>query len=608
MLRKTVCGVVLVILVLALPALAGRNGLRNDIRGVDFLSRTVADGPHPRVFVYANSVVFQPGNSELPSGIELRADIDPNGNTAARVFFLYLRNQGTGETRYIDDSGLLDPGVVHAMDGSGPTNFNAIDVTEVQGLVLLGPDGIVGPALPVSDLDTGNYQLVLDIREGSGQRTVVYCEFGFNIVDQIVEVIADVASNATWTSNNAYFINNRAIFIQSGAALTIEPGTLVLGTGQNSALVVAKGGKILARGTKARPIVMTSVNPVGQRNRGDWGGLILNGSAPINTGEQEGEGGTGRFGGNNPADSSGELRYVRVEFAGIEFSPDNELNGIAFQGTGSGTLVDYVQVTMNKDDAIEFFGGTTNLKHGIVTRNGDDSLDWVLGWVGKVQFYCAQQSGDDADNGIEADNLSSSNDLTPISSPTIYNATFIGDPSTNPDLSESDIGVLLREGTAGLLRNLVVMGFKESAVDVDDVATVNRVNGILATLTFKSSLFFQNCTQPGNGIGCAGGANQADQFSSELDTVINNKEDLAPFTTKAWMTGEATNRYTMDPNLRDPYSLYPPDFRPELNSPALDLRFVASPPDDGFFDTGVDYIGCVSPTDDWTRGWTYFGN
>ncbi len=605
MLRKTVIGLILVTMALTLPLLGGSNRSGSAHYGIDLQTRTVADGPHPRVFIYANSVVFQPGNSELPSGVELRANIDPNGNTAPRVFFVYLRNQETGQVWYVDDTGLLDPGVVHAIDGSGPTNFNAIDVTVVQDLILLGPDGIVGPALPIADLDTGNYQLVLDIREGSGQRTIVHGEFGFNVVDQIVEVTSDVTGDVTWSSDNAYFINNRAVFVQNGATLTIQPGTLVLGTGQNSALVVARGGKIIARGTKARPIVMTSTNPVGQRTRGDWGGLILNGRAPINTNEQEGEGGTGLFGGDDPTDSSGELRYVRVEFAGIEFSPDNELNGIAFQGTGSGTLVDYVQVTMNKDDSIEFFGGTTNLKHGIVTRNGDDSLDWVLGWQGKVQFYCAQQSGDDADQGIEADNLSNSNDLTPISNPTIYNATFIGDPSTNPDLSESDIGVLLREGTAGFLRNLIVMGFKESAVDVDDIATVNRINS--GTLTFKNSMFFQNCTQPGNGIGCVGGANPADQFSSELDTVINNKEDLAPFTTKAWITGEPTNRYTMDPKLRDPYSLFPPDFRPELNSPALDLRFVAIPPDDGFFDTDVTYIGCVSPTDDWTQGWTYFG-
>jgi hypothetical protein len=584
-------------------ALAGVGNSGNRARDISFLTRTVADGPHPRVFLNTNSVVYTPGQE--PSQITLTATIDPNGNTSPRVFFLYLRNQQTGEIRYIDSTGLLASGVVKAIDGSTSGNFTQTDVTPLEDAILLGPQGHIGPALNVSDLDTGNYQLVLDLREGSGQRTIVFGYFGFAVVDSVIEVPGDITQDTTWSADNAYFINDRAIFVKPPATLTIEAGTVVLGTGQLSALVVDRDAKIRSMGTQARPVVMTSANPPGQRNRADWGGLILNGRAPINTGEQEGEGDTGLFGGQDEHDSSGEIHYTRVEFAGIEFSPENELNGIAFQGVGDGTLVDHIQIHMNKDDSVEFFGGTAKVKYVVSTRSGDDNLDWVLGWRGAAQFVCAQEYGDDADNGIEADNLATNNDLQPISSPTIYNVTFVGDPDTSHGTSGGR-GVLLREGTAGTLRNVIVMGFRQSAVDVDDIATVDRINGTLGNLTFKNSLFYDNCTHPGANVPCTGTTGAA-QFSNESDQVVNNKEDLGTFTTADWITSEATNRSTVDPMLRDPYSFFPPDFRPQLNSPALNLNYVAIPPDDGFFTTDVDFIGCMGATDDWTQGWTYFG-
>jgi hypothetical protein len=200
----------------------------------------------------------------------------------------------------------------------------------------------------------------------------------------------------------------------------------------------------------------------------------------------------------------------------------------------------------------------------------------------------AQQQGDDADQGVEADNLSSDNTATPISNPTIYNVTLIGDPFDEAG-PESDTGVLLREGTAGSLRNLVVMGFKEWAVDVDNQATLDQINA--GNLIFTNSMFWNN-----NGV------NDATMFSDETD----DDGELLPWTTRDWITGEETNRIA-NPLLRDPYYFWAPDFRPALNSPALNRNFVAIPPDDGFFDTSVDYIGGISPLDDWADGWTYYG-
>ena len=154
--------------------------------------------------------------------------------------------------------------------------------------------------------------------------------------------------------------------------LEIEAGTTIYGdSATNGTLVIARGSQIHAHGTAAAPIVMTSDQLEGERARGDWGGLIINGYAPLNIegGEAEGEGDTGTYGGDDPTDSSGILEYVRVEFAGTEFSPDNELNGIAFQGVGSGTTVENVMVKFNKDDGLEFFGGTVEVKYVRLLRD-----------------------------------------------------------------------------------------------------------------------------------------------------------------------------------------------------------------------------------------------
>lgn len=190
-----------------------------------------------------------------------------------------------------------------------------------------------------------------------------------------------ITASRTLSASREYLLRG-AVFVESGATLTIEPGTKVYGEqATRGTLIIAQGGKINANVTAQAPIVFSSDQPVGKQERGQWGGLIINGRAPINTGTAFGEGDTGQYGGTDPHDNSGVLRYVRVEYAGIEFSPDNELNGIAFQGVGDSTVVQYVQVHFNQDDGIEFFGGTVNLKYALVTGARDDSFDWTDGWA-----------------------------------------------------------------------------------------------------------------------------------------------------------------------------------------------------------------------------------
>jgi hypothetical protein len=194
------------------------------------------------------------------------------------------------------------------------------------------------------------------------------------------------------------------------------------------------------------------VNP---SSRGLWGGLVINGFAPINDCPEGAEGGTaactkegeansGLFGGDNPTDNSGVLRYVVVKYAGSNVDPENQLNGIAFQGVGSATQVEYIQVHNNLDDGVEFFGGTVDAKYVVLTGHADDSLDWTDGWTGRLQYVYIEQT-DSGDNGIEADNREGDELATPVSSPSIANMTIVA--------REDQRAIRLRRGTGLKLYN-----------------------------------------------------------------------------------------------------------------------------------------------------------
>ena len=404
----------------------------------------------------------------------------------------------------------------------------------------------------------------------TGNEALVPAETIIDIDGHQVVVLAG-RLNADKTLSAAYdYLLRGAVFVEGGATLTIESGVKIFGEqATNGTLIIAQGSKIMANGTVDAPIIMSSDAFEGSRARGQWGGLIINGNAPTNQGVTFGEGDTGAFGGNNPTDSSGLLRYVRVEYAGIEFSPDNELNGIAFQGVGSGTIVEHVQVHMNQDDGVEMFGGTVNLKYVMVTGARDDSFDWTDGWTGKAQFLVVQHYGDDADNGFEVDNSSKDNEATPRSAATIYNATLVGDPSG----TESDNGMLIREGAAGTFANFIVTGFNKVGLDINNEATHAQADS--GKLVVKNSIFFEN------GKGNFGDEKDDDGFDEAGFAASNGNKET-------------------DPGLRDPFNKSTPDFTLGAGADAVSP---AVPPADGFFEN-VNFIGGVSPSNNWTTGWT----
>lgn len=247
----------------------------------------------------------------------------------------------------------------------------------------------------------------------------------------------DITVNTTWSASNVYLLIGW-VYVKSGATLTIEPGTIIRGDKTNKgALIIEKGATINANGTASNPIIFTSNQAAGSRDYGDWGGIIILGNAVINVtgGSATIEGGIGStYGGSNDADNSGILKYVRIEFPGIAFTTNNEINGITFGGVGNATQIDYVQVSYSGDDSFEWFGGTVNAKHLIAYRGWDDDFDTDYGYRGKVQFAVSLRDKNIADvsgsNGFESDNDGSGSTNAPFTNCIFSNFSMFG-PKVN---------------------------------------------------------------------------------------------------------------------------------------------------------------------------------
>jgi len=258
----------------------------------------------------------------------------------------------------------------------------------------------------------------------------------------VTTVTAAITRNTTWLSSRVYVISG-PIYVKSGVTLTIQPGTLIKGNAlaSNSCLIVSRGGKINAQGTSSNPIVFTSSKGVGQKNLGDWGGIILLGKAKINAigGVANIEGLAAavdnEYGGTDDEDNSGVFSYCRIEFGGYIFSPDKEINGLTMGGVGRKTKIDHIQTSFINDDAFEWFGGTVNCTHLVSYRNLDDDMDTDFGYSGTVQFglvirdknYFDPSSGSTSE-GFESDGegVGSDSTIVPRTKAIFSNITLIG--------------------------------------------------------------------------------------------------------------------------------------------------------------------------------------
>jgi hypothetical protein len=249
--------------------------------------------------------------------------------------------------------------------------------------------------------------------------------------DNYVELTGNLETR-TLTKDKKYLIKGQ-VFVGEGKVLTIEPGTVIFGDkATKGTLIIDRGGKIEANGTAQNPIVFTSSLPAGARDKGDWGGLVILGKAKQNQPNPAIEGITpaAYFGGEDDTDNSGTLKYVRVEFAGIELTPNNETNSITLGGVGSGTTMEYCQVSYGGDDGFEWFGGNVDGKYLISFGTWDDCFDVDYGYSGRVQFGLsvrypsfADQSGS---NAFECDNGPNDNVTNLLTTGVFSNFTCVG--------------------------------------------------------------------------------------------------------------------------------------------------------------------------------------
>ena len=312
----------------------------------------------------------------------------------------------------------------------------------------------------------------------------------------VVSVSGSITSNTTWTSNVIYQLNQKVV-VQDGATLTIEPGTIIKGSSGTgslaSALVIARGGKLMAQGTATEPIIFTSAadnialgqtmgTNLDQNDRGLWGGLIVLGNAPcsfsgdVDALQIEGipaEDTWGLYGGNDSEDNSGVIKYVSIRHGGALIGEGNEINGLTLGGVGTGTEIDHVEVVANVDDGIEFFGGTVHASNLLVWAQGDDAIDIDQAYSGTIDNVVVHL-GDASDHAFEVDGPEG----TAAGSFTLQNASIFGN-----SITENGEYADYRKAATGATNNVFASGFPAGKdVELDNDAVAESYNA--DTLTF----------------------------------------------------------------------------------------------------------------------------
>ncbi|NCB06687.1 MAG: hypothetical protein EOM73_00820 [Bacteroidia bacterium] len=372
----------------------------------------------------------------------------------------------------------------------------------------------------------------------------------------------------TWTKDKQYVLEG-FVFVNDGQTLTIEPGTVVRfksGKGENaSALIVARGGKIIAEGTAKDPIIFTAedddlILSVPKNERGLWGGLIILGNAPINL--QDGEASIdgipyaesrGIYGGADENDNSGILKYVSIRHGGTNIGDGNEINGLTLGGVGRNTEIDYVEIISNEDDGVEIFGGTVNLNHIVVSGCGDDAFDYDLGWSGNGQFWLAVQSANLGDNMIEASGGDNPVNGLPMSIPKIFNASLVGNGNSGAGACAA-----FNKFAGGILANSVIVNDNHGIiVEVTDGNNDSFSQWKQGNLAVRNNVFYEVASSTPESIFQLTGIYtlaQQNQWQSYFSTAKN--EVLNP------RIDQASGNYVPETKIQGELSDYPdPWFR-----------------------------------------------
>jgi hypothetical protein len=444
---------------------------------------------------------------------------------------------------------------------------------------------------------------------------------------QTITLSGRISADTILRKENTYILKG-LVYMVGDKTMTIEAGTTIKGAYSGNdvaALIITRGAKIVANGTQEAPIVFTSSSPTPKS--GDWGGIVLCGKAGINTSVAGANGGPGMLeveGGINNAqgdglagggatpnddDSSGVLKYVRIEYAGYAFQPDKEINSLTMAAVGRKTVIEHVQVTYAKDDAFEWFGGTVNCKYLIAYKTQDDDFDSDNGFRGSVQFGLIIRDSAIADisksEAFESDNNSTGTDATPQTGAVFCNVTAFGPTATLNNIGNSNY-----LGAAVQIR-------RNSSISIFNSAFVGWPIGIQLNASQGNTDF--NATSGKlqlAGIIIAGATKKPLEYVANATPTANSFANEAAFT--AWFNDASRKNRVLttvdDARYTRPFDYMNPDWQPFGNSPVVlasatntyftDPILVARP-----YIQKVDFIGGIGPSAEyanWYKGWTRF--
>jgi hypothetical protein len=379
----------------------------------------------------------------------------------------------------------------------------------------------------------------------------------------------------------------------AGVTLTISQSVNVRAFDTGS-LIVTRGSKLVANGTASQPITFSSLKDDDLDGQGEWGGVIIQGFAPQygsggtgacfgagTTCNVLGEGGTivGNYGGNDPADNSGTLRYVRIAEGGLVNGPNNEINGLTLQGVGYGTTIEFIQVHGNLDDGIEWFGGTVNVRHAVLTNNDDDDIDFDEGYKGNVQFAIARKdpeksgpTGSNDPRGIEAN--SSDADFVPETEAVLANILLVGSAVNNSSTSPAgrQPGMRLRGAVNVTIYNTAVRDFDTGCIRIDDA----NVSGNGSVIKLSSVTL----------VNTIGECKEGFYDTRTADSAVGSGESLVPVDAAYALSSDGAS----------------------VTAPGITAVDNGS----GFTFDNTDYIGAVrpgtAPADAWWAGWIIEGS
>jgi hypothetical protein len=363
---------------------------------------------------------------------------------------------------------------------------------------------------------------------------------------ETVDVTGEITEDTTWTNDKIYELNQKVV-VNNGATLTIEAGTIIKGTSGTgslaSALIIARGSKINAEGTSTSPIIFTSSSDnidagetagtnLDENNRGLWGGLIILGNAPGSFNgdlvEVQIEGipaddTFGLYGGTDPADNSGVLKYVSIRHGGALIGEGNEINGLTLGSVGTGTVIENIEIIANVDDGVEFFGGTVNVSNILVWGQGDDAIDIDQAYSGTIDNVVVVL-GDASDHAFEIDGPEG----TSTGSFTLQNATIIGNSVTaNGEYAD------YRSSAMGATNNVYAYDFKaDSDVELDNDGVATNYNDTLLTFSAWEIVLPEGVTDVTTIFANKGETVDAPGFGSEGTAVTKGAQTVGATTSE----------------------------------------------------------------------------